>query len=289
MLRCFTAVAQSGNLADGAYKLSRSPSAVSMMLKQFEDHLGAPLFESERKGKLTALGSFVVEEAIHGINSFDRTVASIEGYARSEFGVVRVAAVPSVAEVILPRVVRDYLRDHPGVWVDIRDMDSSAVLRELERERVDIGLATGAGSGGEIESESLFADDFGVVCPADHPLTAAGSPLEWPALAPYPFIANGVCGVISDAVFQRIFAASILMVHNTTSLLAMVRAEVGLTVLPRLAIDDTERSLRFLPVSDARARRRVDILRRANTSLSPAARSFEDAIRRIAGTIEKVW
>ena len=42
------------------------------------------------------------------------------------------AAVPSVAEAILPQVVRNFLRDHPGVWIDIQDMDSAAVLRELD-------------------------------------------------------------------------------------------------------------------------------------------------------------
>ena len=60
MLRCFATVARSGNLADAGDKLGRTPSAVSMMLKQFEEHLGAPLFESERKSKLTALGASAV-------------------------------------------------------------------------------------------------------------------------------------------------------------------------------------------------------------------------------------
>ncbi|MFT5446017.1 MAG: DNA-binding transcriptional LysR family regulator [Gammaproteobacteria bacterium] len=63
MLRCFVAVAQSGKLVDAAEKLGRTPSAVSMMLKQFEQHLGAPLFESERKNRLTALGAFALTEA----------------------------------------------------------------------------------------------------------------------------------------------------------------------------------------------------------------------------------
>ena len=82
--------------------------------------------------------------------------------------------------------------------------------------------------------------------------------------------------------FQSIFAKSQLMVRNTTSLLAMVRADLGITVLPRLAVDRAERQLRFIEVADLRARRRIDILRRAHVSPSPAARSFEEAVRRVA-------
>ncbi|WP_254703064.1 LysR family transcriptional regulator [Roseovarius sp. THAF8] len=53
MLRCFLTVAERGNLADAAEALGRTPSAVSMMLRQFEDHIGAPLFEAGRKSRLT--------------------------------------------------------------------------------------------------------------------------------------------------------------------------------------------------------------------------------------------
>lgn len=289
MLRCFATVAQNGKLADAADQLGRTPSAVSMMLKRFEDHLDAPLFESERKSKLTALGALVLDEALRELDHFERSVTAIESFARAASGFVPVAAVPSVAETILPQVVKRFLRDHPGVRIDIRDMDSAAVLRELERERVVIGLATGAGAGADLYRDELFSDAFGVICRADHPLTQEKLPLDWRALENWPFIANGVCEHISDETFQRVFAGSNLMVRNTTSILALVRAEVGITVLPRLVIHGSDRELRFLPVADPTARRRIDILRRAHNLPSPAARSFEDAIRRAARDVVSAW
>jgi DNA-binding transcriptional LysR family regulator len=62
MLRNFVAVAALGNLNDAADRLGRAPSAVSMSLKQLEEHLGAPLFASDRKNRLTALGRFTLAE-----------------------------------------------------------------------------------------------------------------------------------------------------------------------------------------------------------------------------------
>ena len=94
MLRCFREVARSGNLTDAAQVLKRTPSAVSMMLKQFESHLGEPLFETDRKNKLTALGVFVLEQAERELLHFDNTVRVIESYANASHGHVRIATVP---------------------------------------------------------------------------------------------------------------------------------------------------------------------------------------------------
>ncbi len=251
-----------------------------MTLKQLETHLGGALFESERKSRLSALGAFVFDQSVLELDHFDRTIATIESFARSESGFVRVAAVPSFAEAVLPRAVQAFRQQHPGVRIDIQDMDSAAVVRELERDRVDLGIATDSGTGADIIRDALFSDAFGVVCRADHPLAATGGPLEWASLGAWPFIANGACGHIEDAEFQRVFTGSNLMVRNTTSLLAMVRAGVGVTVLPRLVVGREERELSFLPVADPTARRKIDLLKSAHNAPSPATQSFERALRR---------
>jgi DNA-binding transcriptional LysR family regulator len=59
------------------------------------------------------------------------------------------------------------------------------------------------------------------------------------------------------------------MVRNTTSLLALVRAGVGVTVLPQLVIEGAEGDISFLPVADTAARRRIEILRRAHSACRP--------------------
>jgi len=287
MLRCFATVATSGNLTDAADKLGRTPSAVSMMLKQFENQLGGQLFETDRKSKLTALGNFVLQESQRELEHFERTIRAMESFARSESGYVRVAAVPSVAVAVLPHVVESFLQDSPGVSIDIRDMDSNSVLRELKRERVDLGIATGLGAGTDIQTDELFSDVFGLVCRTDHPLANEKSPLSWDAIASHTFIGNGLSAHIAHPDFKRILSEAKLMVHNTTSLLAMIRVGIGVTVLPRLAIGRAERELVFVPLADKEARRRIEILRRANSSLSPATASFENAIRRVARKLSK--
>ena len=86
MLRCFQAVAGQGSLAAAATALGRTPSAVSMMLKQFEDHIGAPLFETTRKARLTPLGALILAEAQRELGHFDRTIQAIEGLSQAKLG-----------------------------------------------------------------------------------------------------------------------------------------------------------------------------------------------------------
>ena len=80
MLRVFVEVARAGNLVTAAEALGRAPSAVSMTLKQLEAHLGQPLFESERKSRLTALGAYAFEMANRELTHFDRTIAALTGF-----------------------------------------------------------------------------------------------------------------------------------------------------------------------------------------------------------------
>ncbi len=278
MLRCFQAVADHGSLADAAATLGRTPSAVSMMLRQFEDHVGAPLFESARKSRLTPLGEMALIEARRELAHFDRTVASIEGLSRAELGHVRLAVTPSVAQVIMPPILREYRTAHPGVRIDMRDTDSASVQRELMSERADIGMASLRHIPG-FERELIFSDRFGVVCPVDHPLATNWSELTWADLDGVDFIANGLCANIHDEGFAPILDASPLMVLNTASILSLVRAKVGVTILPELAVLPEFLDLEFLPLVDSKARREVWMVTPPTHMLTPAAKALTTAIR----------
>lgn len=277
MLRCFRAVVETGRLSDAAEVLGRTSSAVSMMLKQFEDHIGAPLFETTRKARLTPLGAQIYQEARRELDHFDRTLATIEGLARSEAGFVRLAVTPSVATVILPPILQAFIAARPKVRVEMRDMNSAAVLEAVQHERADIGLAS-IGPVAGLERRKLFSDPFGVVCRADNRLARDWSDLTWDDIAGEDFIANGLCDQITDPRFQPVLAASRLSVPNTASLLALVRAGVGITLLPRLALPPGFSDLAFLPLADTSQRREVWLVTGARSFLTPVATALVESI-----------
>ncbi|MDE2632954.1 MAG: LysR family transcriptional regulator [Paracoccaceae bacterium] len=280
MLRCFQAVANHGSLAAAATVLGRTPSAISMMLKQFEEHIGAPLFETARKARLTPLGALILTEAQRELGHFDRTIQAIEGLSQAKLGSVRLAVTPSVAQTVLPPVLQRFMQDHPKVRIDLRDMDSTAVTDELIHDRADIGLASIASLPG-FERQILFSDAFGVVCRADHPLSQNWHDLSWADLQGVDFIVNGLCAQISDEAFQPVLDAARLTVRNTASLLGLVQAGMGLTLLPRLAVLPGFNDLCFLPLRDTTVRRTVWMVTPPRQMVPPAVRAFAEVLRRL--------
>ncbi len=278
MLRCFQAVADHGSLTGAAEALGRTPSAISMMLRQFEDDVGAPLFEGVRKSRLTPLGTLIRAEAARELAHFERTVEAIEALSRGQAGHVRISCTPSVAQTIMPPVLRDFMTTHPGVRINIRDTDSAAVQRHLIEGRADIGIASLPPLPG-FQRYLLFSDLYGVVCPANHALIQDWQQLTWADLHGVRFIANGLCSQIPDAGFQPILTASNLMVRNTASILAMVRAGAGVTILPQLAVLPEFSDLAFLPLLNTEARREVWLMTLPDNSASPAVNALARAIR----------
>ncbi|WP_245813767.1 LysR family transcriptional regulator [Boseongicola aestuarii] len=270
MLRCFVTVVAQGSLAEAANALGRTASAVSMMLKQLEDHIGAPLFETARKSRLTPLGRQVLDEARREIEHFDRTVAAIDGLAKAERGQVRLAVTPSIAQSILPPILRRYVQAHPDVRIDIRDADSAQIEQDIRSEAADIGISS-LGPVEGYECTKLFSDRFGVICRGDHRLARDWDRLTWADLEGETFIANGLCSQIKDERFRPVLARSRLMVRNTTSLLGLVRAGVGVTVVPRLVVEGVLGDLVFLPLQDTSAKRDVWMITQPRHLLGPAA------------------
>ncbi len=281
LLRAFCAVADTGSLAKAAETLGRTPSAVSMALKHFEDHLGAPLFVGSRKSKLTPLGQAVLTEASGQIAHFARTLRRIEGLARATHGQVRIAVTPSVAQTVLPDILKSYSALYPDVAIELRDLDSAGVLAELEADRADIGIASLSERAG-FERFKLFSDPFGVVCRADHPLAPKWDSLTWADITDEPLISNGLCEMISDPAFATMRARSRLFVRSTASLLALVRANAGITILPKRALGSSEDELVFLPLKDSTAQRHVHVMHRTEDQLLPPTVHFSDSLRAAA-------
>jgi DNA-binding transcriptional LysR family regulator len=287
MLRCFVAVAECGNLTDAGIRLRRTPAALSMTLKQLEDHLDKSLFETDRKNKLSAVGSIAYELAQAELLQFDRTVQMIENFAQGGTGIVRVASVPSVAGTILPSVLAQFIAENPKVHIELRDMDSASVLRAMRQERIDIGIATVPDNLQGSECSPLFTDNFGLVCSHDHPLGQLTRPMNWDELEGETFIANELCGTIQSPIFQSFYRGANLKVHNIVSLLAMVKANLGVTVLPQTVLELHPGEIVFRPINDLQALRKIDLLHRASNIASPAAESMRQIILSVTTGIKR--
>lgn len=274
-LRAFVTVADCGNIRDAADRLFRTQSAISMTLKQVEDRLGAPLFETDRKHSLTDLGRFVHGVATVLLRDHDRAIDLIEGYAQGRTGRLRIASVPSVAALLIPEVLHEFVLTRPAAEIDLVDTDSTDVRLLVTTGQADLGIASAPASAAGLIFTPLFEDRLHLVCRSDSPLTKAKAPLTWSELESVPLVLNEAARGLATSEFQSLAAKARLSVRNVTSLLAMVQAGVGVTLLPGLATVALPPPLVALPLADPACIRQVGILQREGRIQSPLAIAFQ--------------
>jgi DNA-binding transcriptional LysR family regulator len=277
-LRVLSMVVEANGIRGAAQRLGRTASTISLTLKQLEADIGAPLFEGDRKSKLTPLGAVVNDQARALVDHYDRACVAIHSAAQQQIGRVDLVAVPSVAVAFIPEVIRR-LDALPGrVAVHLRDMDSRSIVEAMRSAAADAGIASDPGPQSDLDFTALFCDPLDIVCAADDPLTKLERPITWADIRECPFLAHGSYGSISSSAFHAIAVGARAHVRNVASLLALVRSGTGITLLPRLCRRHGDAGIAFLPVADAQSRRTVGILTRRGHRLSPAAQRFIEVI-----------
>lgn len=284
MLRCFCTVVQTGNLAEAADRLGRTQSAVSMTLKQLEEHIGKRLFRGERKNQLSPLGEQVFRLALKQVRLFDETIESIGTAARASQGMIRIASVPSVATIVFPAVLEHMTRAFPGLKIELRDTDTQHVLDALSEGRADIGIGSGYHPLNGVRAVSLFSDRFGLVAASDHPLVTAARPPELADVAAKNFVLNSLCLHIQDSGFHEAVAHSNVTVHNTHSLIAMVKTGRWVTVLPETVARFLPESTTFRPLVDLTDTRQVFLYIRERPQFMAATKECSDFIQSLSLT-----
>jgi LysR family carnitine catabolism transcriptional activator len=287
-LRVFAAVAKSGSLKDAAVQLGRTISAISMTLKQLETEIGAKLFEADRKNRLTPVGRFMQGQITDLLLHHERCITTIRAYARTAVGRVDIVCVPSVATSLLPVIVPQFRQAHPEVEIDIRDTDSDNVITAIDAGHAELGIGSLRRRQAGIAYEPLFEDMLGLVCRKDNPLIKRRRIRNWAEIDGQTLLANGISQTIDDPSFQALARQAPIVVYNVLSLLALVRAKVGVTLLPRLSLADLAPDLAFLPVDMPDANRTVGLLRRRGETPTPAVEHFVDLLKRYLVTHHKV-
>jgi len=276
--RVLVAVAETGGIRAAAERIHRTPSAVSMTLKQLEDEIGGALFEGERKARLTRFGEFVVDRARDLLEHSGRVDRSISSFIHNGAGSIEIAVLPSISLTFLPRALQIFRAEKDAAVVRVRDLDSQAIAEAVSREVIDWGIASSRRLP-DIDVQLLFSEPLSLVVREDDPLCEIDGPIPWDALRDHSFVGNGICDGIDTPAFLSINEHQIMHARSVMSLLSIVREGIGITVLPSLTRIGGVGGVRFLSIDDPKARRNVCLLSRSDRNMSPAARSFARILR----------
>ncbi|WEY37410.1 LysR family transcriptional regulator [Paraburkholderia sp. SUR17] len=275
-LRVFIEVAQRQSFSRAGDEIGLTQSAVSRCVRELEAEIGLKLIDrTTRDVQLTDVGANLVASVSRLLADLDDTLREIREIGEQRRGRVVVAASPTVACRLMPRVIAACGRQFPYVALGLRDDVQSDVVRKVRSGEVDFGVVIGPFAADDMMSETVMTDSFCVVMRDDHAL-AGRREVAWKDLDGERLVmldqASGSRPII-DAVMseQGVHVTVVQELGHSATVYGLVEAGIGVSVLPWLALPlPAGASLVARPLVP-RAERTVALVRRRDRSLSPAA------------------
>lgn len=170
-LRYAEQVARSGSIQRAAKDLNVAASAINRQVLQLEDTLGVPLFERVAKGmRLTPAGDAIVTLARRWMADERRAAAELRQLQGINQGLVRVVAMDSHVNGILPALIAHLDAHHPRISLDVEVASTDAAVAALTAGEADIAAVFNLSPRRDIHVIWSAELPFGCVIAPDHPL-----------------------------------------------------------------------------------------------------------------------
>ncbi|MCB2134330.1 MAG: LysR family transcriptional regulator [Rhodobacteraceae bacterium] len=289
-LRYFEALARQGHFGRAADICAISQPALSMQIKELEAALGTDLFErSARQVRLTSFGEEFALRAREILRSVDELGDLARAAQDRLIGRLRIGVIPTVAPYLLPTIIARLSDAHTGLDLHVRETLTRTLLQELAEGRLDTAIVALPVSEPSLTEVALFSEEFVLVRPLDD----AGEPVpdrdmlrEMRLL----LLEEGHCfrdQALSFCNLHSSLLRELLDGSSLTTLVQMVGAGIGVTLIPEMAIAVETRSA---AVSLARFRRprpmrTIGMIWRKKSPLDRQLLQVADIVRGAAETL----
>lgn len=285
-LQAFLAVAERANFREAAAALHVSQPALSRTVRMAEQALGARLFDRDtRHVALTPAGRELQPIAQRIVGEFHGAFSDLAGFLAGRSGHVAIGALPSVGVSVVPRAVAAFRATHPQAEFTLTEAPAAPLLDAVMHGRVDAAVTVRPQPDARLRFEPLLEDAFVLVCRRDDAL-ARQATIGWRVFESAPFLAGFAQSSIrsvTDAVFlqQGLQVRASLVYPSVAAAGAMVQAGLGITALPRLALElVASRDLAYVPLRRPVMHRTLGLVTRVGRTLSPVSLAFVPQLAR---------
>ena len=170
-LQTFTAAAECGSFTKAAKSLQLTQAAVSLRIQTLEKAVGKSLFDrGTGRPMLTAAGQKLYPYARRILDLHREALGTVAGLDQQVAGELVIAASSVPGEHLLPALLSVFGRKYPHVRVQAAVGDSTAVLGQVERGEVSLGLVGRKADSPHLQFQHLARDRMVLVAPPGHPL-----------------------------------------------------------------------------------------------------------------------
>lgn len=269
-LRQFTIAATSGSFKTAAMATFRSQAAVSIAMRELERAIGGELVERDHRGKFTPLAESVLPLFQELLTLHDLVLARSRQLAEGDHGSLSIAVAPFLAERWLPDLIVEFAEQHPGIRIRTVEESSSRIHALVADGTVDIGVAGLLQGDAKLTVRPVASDSYGVLCSRQHPLAGKRS-TPWSSLRSERIIGSDASEALVAAGRAPALPPFHLVITSRAPLLACVRKNLGVAILPMLTRPGPMDGFAFVPLTRPTLSRTVAIMTRSTESLLPAA------------------
>ena len=173
-LHYFKVLAEELHYRKAAEKLYISQSALSQQIKQLENLLELSLFDRiNKRVVLNDAGQLFYKDAIQVIHKMQTALNNLKLLKKGNTGQIGISFVASAMQSILPGLLKKFNSDCPNIKFYLEELTNKEQLAALQKGDIDLGFMRSNQVGQNMMIKSVFKENFTLVLPKAHPMTAA--------------------------------------------------------------------------------------------------------------------
>jgi LysR family hydrogen peroxide-inducible transcriptional activator len=275
-LKYLVALADHKHFGRAAAACYVSQPTLSTQIKKLEDELGVSLVErAPRKVMLTPAGRDAADRARRIVAEVEQMKEAARRSQDPEAGTVRLGLFPTLGPYLLPHVVPRLRARFPHLELLLIEEKSDVLLSRLREGKLDAGLLALPVADDQLHTEFLFEEPFLLAVPESHPLAKRQS-LTLAELSQHQLLLleDGHCLREQALDVCRLSGANEKSEFRATSLETlrqMVAADVGITLLPILAVKPPVaryENIHLLGFSDSHPSRQIAMVWRKSSAMN---------------------
>jgi len=289
-LRYVEALARHGHFGRAADSCAISQPALSMQIRDLEETWGLDLFErGARQVRLSAFGTEFVARS----GAILRAVDELADLARASqgrlAGRLRIGVIPTVAPYLLPTIIGRLAVSHADLDLHLHETVTPRLLAELAEGRLDTAIVALPVSEASLYEVALFSEEFVLV----RPERDGSKPVPDPEVLREMrllLLEEGHCfrdQALSFCNARSALPRELLDGSSLSTLVQMVGADIGVTLIPEMAVFVETRSAnvaisRFGP---PRPTRTIGMVWRKTSPLARQLLQISEVVRQSAESL----
>ena len=229
-----------GSFTAAAEALGISQPAVSLQMRQLETALQTRLIERTGRGvRPTPAGLTLLEHCEEIEKAVSAAVQSVAMHKLDISGTVTLGTGSTVCIHLLPEVLQQLRKDYPQLSVGVKTGNTQDIVRGVEENSIDIGFVTLPATSRSLDVTPVMVDEFVTITAKP---TEGDDGTEAEHLPLIVFASGSSTRQLIDGWFQRTgkSASPVMELGSIEAIKRMVRAGLGYSIVPRMAVAQVE-------------------------------------------------